>query len=91
MKDNKTYYLVCYGMGSFDDYFRVEKFITEDELTAKNYVEKFNRILETYREHYSTLYDIYLDEGTDYSNHIQDRFYIIDEYGIAFYKEIEKR
>lgn len=90
MKDIQ-YYLICYGKGTYEDYRVHEKFITDDLELAVKWVDKYNRILKSFTEHYNAISDIYSEEDTDYGRHLTDRYYQIDEYGKAFYKIIEKR
>lgn len=60
-------YLVSYSAGTYDTYIKVNHFVTFDKNKAERYVEKFNRILEEYRDYFndndvddeSTMYFIY--------------------------------
>jgi hypothetical protein len=60
-------YLVSYSAGTYDTYIKVNHFVTFDKNKAEVYVEKFNRILEQYRNYFndndlddeSTMYYIY--------------------------------
>ena len=60
-------YLVLYSAGTYDTYIKVNHFVTFDKNKAELYVEKFNRILEEYRDYFndndlddeSTIYYIY--------------------------------
>lgn len=46
-------YLVGYSTGCYDDWTVHNLFVTFDEEIALNYMDKFNRILEALKEHYS--------------------------------------
>jgi hypothetical protein len=49
----KKIYIVKYGFGGYDDYTEVIIFATINEATAKKYVQRFNRILKKWKEHYA--------------------------------------
>ena len=46
-------YLVWYSAGTYDTYVKVEHVVTFDKNKAERYVDKFNRILEEYRDYFN--------------------------------------
>ena len=90
-------YLVKYSKGSWDDYFEVTLFVTESEDTAKEYVDKFNTILNKWKsflennkpdlmslsmEDYDAFHDKYP---------ILYRYYDVTEINGAKYEQIKRK
>lgn len=69
-------YLVSYSAGTYDTYVKVNHFVTFDKNKAERYVDKFNRILEEYRDYFndndvddeSTMYVIYRSLDINYAS-----------------------
>lgn len=79
-------YLACYSHGDYDDISHTTVFVSEDLETVKAWVNKYNRILKTYKPFYESIY--YSDEN----NHpLIYKALLISEYNQAYYLEIEKR
>ena len=51
MKD--TIYLCKYSSGSYEDYYQTTIFATKNLKTAENWVNKFNKKLEYWKEYYN--------------------------------------
>lgn len=49
MEKETEIYLVKYSRGSYDDYYEVNLFATNNEFTAKQYIDKFNTILKKWK------------------------------------------
>ena len=68
-------YLVKYSQGSYDDYECIDIFVTFDEEIAINYMNRFNYLIEEYKNFYSRFeedtpygYRWIKDEYDDYYN-----------------------
>jgi hypothetical protein len=95
MKAEKLF-LVQYGEGDYPDYCKVIIFATPDRGVAKNYVVRFNTLLQRYKDfykkfevnnphHFSTC--LLKEEFYDY----YDRYIRLYDIDKCFYEEIEKR
>ena len=84
-------YLVEYSTGSWDSWTRKPHFVTDDEQKAKDYCEKFNRILAAARTFY--LKDD--DEFYMKNDHLPVWFHLrqhhVNDYNEAKYAPIEIR
>ena len=49
---NRSYYLVRYYGGSYDDYYSAVVFVTNKKSTATKYCTKFNKMLKKWKDHY---------------------------------------
>jgi len=49
----KNIYLLGYSSGNYDDFYQNIIFSTDDKNKAEKYVEKFNRLLEKWKNYYS--------------------------------------
>lgn len=81
-------YIVKYNYGSYDDFTRINVFVTNDEEKAKAYVEKFNAILKKWKEYWKQY------ENEDGWMEDEDKFQKwlrIADMGKAYYCEIEVR
>ena len=102
----KTAYIVKYSTGSYDDYYEGTMFVTFDRNVADNYVNKFNRMVENYKDFYRTFEEhsypeLLLDpEYTEVGdvNHLPakyskywDRWWQLDEFNKCYFEEIEIR
>lgn len=84
--------------GSWDDYYTSNMFVTFDEDKAKSYVEKYNRILEAYKDFYKKFTeDRYGDgsfesmkEDADSMEYF-DRWIALDNITRCYYEELEQR
>lgn len=78
-------YLVTYSVGSHCDYFEHNIFVTKDYEVAKNYVEKFNKILKKSISYYDQFRDTIWDDNV--KQYIQNRYCQLHEINRAtFYK-----
>jgi hypothetical protein len=77
----EQYYIVFYSEGSYCDYSVIELFVTKDYEYAKNYIDKFNAMLDKWSQYYHKLWD----EG------ISDRFHILQEINKASISKIDYR
>lgn len=82
-------YLVQYSTGDWADHSAHELFVTHDEETARNYINKFNDLVNKWSDYYSSL---------DLSNVPEERNSIVwerrrmfEDIHNAFYTEIEIR
>lgn len=85
-------YLVQYSTGSYDSFYQNKLFVTSDENFAKQYVEKFNRILECGKQYMSKFDDPEFDWIKD--EYIEKYFYrwiAFRETNQCYYQEIEVR
>ncbi len=56
MSNNKQYmYLVYYSQGVWDDYVKLEIFVTMDQAKAQAYVDKFNCLLNKWKSYFSKM------------------------------------
>lgn len=78
-------YLVYYDCGSYGDYSAVELFVTKDYEYAKNYINKFNAMLDKWQQYYEKLWD----EGI--SERISDRFHQLQDINTATIIKVELR
>lgn len=87
----KTIFIVEYSTGDWDDYCVNSIFATSNEKTAIRYVNKFNDILEKWKNYYRRFQDKdgYLDDNI--SNEIGHRYYQIIGINKAFYYKLELR
>jgi hypothetical protein len=86
----KTIYIIKY-CGGFEDYFENIIFATFNKKLAQKYVEKYNRILNKWKEHYRQYED---DEGfldDIHSNYIYYRYEKILNLKNCFYEKIKIR
>lgn len=84
---NKEYsYLVTYSVGSHGDYYENNLFVTKDYEVAKNYVEKFNRILNKWIAYYDQFQDTIWDDTTQ--KYIQIRYFQLYEINQATFLKI---
>lgn len=77
-------YIVYYTTGAYDDFQRHSVFVTESELIASEWVEKFNRIGDKWYDYYNQNQDKLQDTT------IRKIFYF-KEVGSAYYEQIELR
>lgn len=78
-------YLVSYSEGSYDDFYQIELFFTDNIDKAKDYVKKFNSKLKYWKDYFEKI-DIEEKDVANYS-----RYYSISEINCAYFTEIEKR
>jgi len=102
----KTAYIVKYSTGSYDDYYEGTMFVTFDKNVAENYVKKFSKMVENYKDFYRTFEEHrypkllldpkYTDLGDDnclpeeYSKY-WSRWYQLYEFNKCYIEEIEIR
>jgi hypothetical protein len=92
----KEAYLVKYSGGYWGDSYEVNIFVTLDEKVAREYVNKFNRILQAYKDFYKKFEEI-VDLGieiTDISENYEeysDRYSRLEQIDEAYYTKIEIR
>lgn len=102
----KKLYIIRYSTGSYDDFVVVNLFVTHDKSLAKNYVKRFNTIVENYREFYKKfeehkypdllhdpefIDDKFYYELTDENVQYYDRWYELKEFNECFFEEIKIR
>jgi ABC-type transporter Mla maintaining outer membrane lipid asymmetry ATPase subunit MlaF len=59
MTNNKQYmYLVAYSQGVWDDYVKIDVFVTHDESKAQTYVDKFNTLLDKWKSYFNEIVDM---------------------------------
>lgn len=75
-------WIVRYSRGSWDDFVRINVFVTTHEEKAKAYCEKFNRILTKWKEYWNEI------EQTEYNF---DRWTQVLETNNSYYDKIEIR
>lgn len=85
----KKQYLVCYSTGGFGDYAIHHVFVTQDLSKAQKWTDKYNRILNTYKPFYDTLYDDFIE--SDIEHPLLMRSVKFCEYNEASFEEIEVR
>ena len=89
MSDDKIF-LVMYSTGSWDDYTEINLFATYSEDYAKAYIEKFNTILNKWKQHWKKFDDddqLWRQDG--FKNF--DRFHQITDMNTAWYYPIQIR
>lgn len=79
-------YLVTYSIGSHGDYYDHNIFVTKDFDVAKNYVEKFNRILNKWITYYDQFEDNIWDDNIE--QYIQNRYCQLYEINQATFLKI---
>jgi hypothetical protein len=82
-------FIVKYSKGCWDDFVKVTVFVTKSEVTAKEYVDKFNRILLRWKRYWSVLEgsdEWYEDNCTNFA-----RWNLIKEMNEAYYEKIQTR
>ena len=82
MNTKKEGYLVKYYGGDWGDSYETNIFVTFDEQVAIDYVKKFNRILQAYKDFY---------EKFDDNDELVGRYYTIERIDGAQYTKIEIR
>lgn len=80
--EKKYMWIVRYSRGSWDDFVRINVFVTTDEEKAKAYCEKFNRILTKWKEYWGQI------EETEYNF---NRWNEVLETNNSYYDKIEIR
>ena len=89
------YYKCYYSRGSYDDYRRVDVFVTNDFKKAKSWVKKFNKIIKKWKLHYSQYEDARMGfrwiSETNVDEYVYDRWHSLKEINNANYEEIEFR
>ena len=94
MKANKIY-LVKYSAGSYDDYYEVNLFATNNEFTAKKYVDRFNTILQKWKNFLETMNSEALNSENEEDfldkHPILYRYHDIVEINQAGYEQIKCR
>jgi hypothetical protein len=92
--ENKLY-VAKYSSGSYDDYYSVSVFVSDDKEFVQKWVEKFNTKLEYWKEYFKQFGDESFDckvlDSRHYNISYYDRFYQIMECNKAFIDEIEYR
>jgi len=78
-------FIVMYCGGSWEDFYKVNVFVTDNEDIAKNYVNRFNSILKKWKKFYHDKY--YKEDNYTWSH----RHYTLDGIDECYYQEIEKR
>ena len=48
----KKIYIVKYSGGSYEDYYTIDIFITDNKSNATKYVKKFNKLLKKWNKYY---------------------------------------
>lgn len=89
----QKYYLVSYSGGAYEDWYTHPVFTTNNEETAKTWVENFNNKLPKLKKYCSELAKI-LDDADNPLYHnvsLYQKVYNILEIHEAYYKEIEFR
>ena len=82
---NKVY-LVIVSSGQWEDYIEQKVFVTTNEYKAKNWCDRFNKIISDNKER---VFDFYRDG--DYEKKQPFWFSRIEEEPNAFYKGVELR
>ena len=82
-------YLVQYSTGDWADHSAHELFVTHDEETARNYVNKFNDLVSRWSDYYSSL-DL-SDVPEERNSIVWERRRMFEDIHNAFYTEIEIR
>ena len=86
------FYLVQYSNGSYDDYYKVNIFVTFSKESADKYVEKFNRRLDHWKEYMKSFEDKYgYRDDKKCVTKISYRYYDVMDMNYAFIDEIELR
>jgi hypothetical protein len=88
---NEKMYLVKYSTGSYEDYHQVVLFVTHSKDKADKYVEKFNRILNYWKDIVQSCEDENGYPVHTTSESLYDRYYDIIEMGHSFIEEVEVR
>jgi hypothetical protein len=92
----KEAYLVKYGGGYWGDTFQANIFVTLDEKVAKEYVNKFNRILQAYKDFYKKFEEtvelgIEITDISENYKEYSERYYRLEQIDEAYYTKIEIR
>lgn len=82
-------YLVQYSTGDWADFSAHELFVTHDEETARNYINKFNDLVNKWSDYYSSL-DL-SDVPEERNSIVWERRRMFEDIHNAFYTEIEIR
>ena len=87
-------YIVRYCVGSYDDSYEVNLFVTNKKTTATKYVTRFNSIFKKWKEHYKqyeeTEYGIAWIKD-EYAEKYFDRWNSLRETNKCYWSEIELR
>ena len=89
MKDKM--YLVKYSTGSYDDFYQIEIFVTHDTIKAEKYIEKFNTILNNWKDFIKKYENDGHRDETKFVDEFSNRYWDIKETNHAFIEEIEVR
>lgn len=89
-------YLVTYSTGSYDDYFEVKVFATANKDIATKWIDRFNSILNKWKEYYKQYENTNTQPGYEwiedkYVDLYFDRWYMSRKLNKAFFEEIELR
>jgi len=91
MDDASKMYLVTYSLGSYEDYHEHDIFVTKSEEKAQKYIEKFNRILEKWKDYYNKAYREIRVISNKKEERISDRYFQLHDITGAYYEPIEVR
>jgi purine-nucleoside phosphorylase len=92
MTNNKQYmYLVTYSQGVWDDYVKIDVFVTHDESKAQKYVDKFNTMLEKWKSYFSETVDMENAWLIAHADEKTERAYQIWNVNRAYIDKIELR
>ena len=85
-------YLVKYDVGNWEEYYEVMLFVTGDLSLAEGYINRFNDLLERYRDFYRLVEGEdgdFCDEGRneDYFG----RWKFLWSIGVCYWEEVEVR
>lgn len=82
-------FIVKYSYGDWDDFSRINIFVTDSEKTAKEYVERFNAILNKWKAYWKQFEnsDGWFEDSSDKFN----RWLQITDTNEAYYDKIEMR